>query len=62
MSALTVSRKKGQGVVIRVPGYATPLRVKVCKGLGHGRVMLQVIAPREVEVNRDEIDERRHPK
>ena len=52
MAGLSISRKKGQTVVIESPGFALVMDVET---IGRGKVGLKFLAPREVRIHRGEL-------
>lgn len=56
---LVITRTRDEAVIIRVPGLAVPIRVSA-NDIRSDRVRLGFQAPREVEINREEIDTIKH--
>lgn len=51
---LVLSRKEGQRLVIDVPGFPSPIEIKVAR-ITRGRVSIGVTAPIEIRVVRGEL-------
>lgn len=56
---LVITRTRDEAVIIRVPGLAVPIRISA-NDIRNDRVRLGFQAPREVEINREEIDTIKH--
>jgi len=55
---LVLARRPDETLILRVPNLAEPIRVLVV-GVRGSKVSLGVEAPREVTIDRSEVDERR---
>lgn len=55
---LVLTRREGEDVLIRVPGLANPIRVRVVAIRGE-RIRLAFTADKSITIDREEVDEQK---
>lgn len=57
---LVISRRENEEIVVRVPNYPHPIVVRIADIRGN-KVRISIEAPKDVTIDRREVDLRKHP-